>query len=659
MPAPEKLHTRRATLALNSFNSETRTFQAIAATDAPVLRNDLFDGQFYERLLMTPGAMRQARLQSGRMPILDNHRAASAGAQLGVVTRSTIREGQLVVDGRLTQADVATPIAQSAADGVACNVSLGYRVFKSERSKGPEGLPLVTITDWEPIELSFVPVGADPNAYIRNLKGKTMPQARKQNRVRPDQQRAPAAGDVLDRTVDDEIDELETETRGADDLSADDLADDAGDRSPVARRVMSDRHARQAYDIAARHSLDAEWARRAIAGGVTLREFRAEALDEAGKRADRTRINPRSRIGFDDDPSGSLGNAIGGALYSRMTGKPPEGPAVEWRGRSLLEMGAALLEARGERVSWRNRSALAGQIFARAGGQHTTSDFPILLQQSSNRVLLDSYKAAQSPLLLLAKRRDAVDFRPMTAVKLSEAPKLEKVLEGAELKYGTRAEAKESFRIFPFGKIFTLSREAIINDDLGAFADTSTAWGRAAAETEASELTALLAANSGDGANLDDNSPLYATTRGNKAASGGAISVGTLGVARKAMREFKGLDGKTPISVTPKHLVVGAAKETEAEQVLATLAATQVAEQNPFGGKLTLHVESRLTGNAWRLFADPSELAVIQIAYLNGQDGPVIETHPGWETLGTEFRVVMDFGCGLVEWRGTYLNSGN
>jgi len=192
MPTPHAdLHTRRATLAVNSFNSETRTFTAIAATDAPILRSDPFDGQFYERLLITSGAMRQARLQSGRMPILDNHRAVSAGEQLGIVTRASIRDGQLVVDARLTQGDIATPIAQSAADGVACNVSLGYRVFKSERSKGPEGLPLVTITDWEPIELSFVPVGADPNAYIRSMKGKPMPQARKK---RCSYQYAAAAG---------------------------------------------------------------------------------------------------------------------------------------------------------------------------------------------------------------------------------------------------------------------------------------------------------------------------------------------------------------------------------------------------------------------------------------------------------------------------------
>jgi hypothetical protein len=520
-------------------------------------------------------------------------------------------------------------------------------------------LPLVTITDWEPIELSFVSVGADPNAYIRNLKGKTMPQARKQTRVRPDHQRAAVAGDVLDRPIEgDDIDELEIETRG------DDLGDDdnpAGDAPPAARRVMSDRHARQAYEMAARQGLEADWARRAIEGGVTLRAFRDAALDEAAARSDRTRINPRSGVGFVSDDSDSLGEAIGGALYARMTGRAATGQAVEWRGRSLLEMGAALLEARGERVSWASRERLAGQILARAdmGGMHTTSDFPTLLQQSGNRVLLDAFKAAQTPLLLLAKRRDAVDFRPLSLVKLGEAPSLAEVLESGEVTYGTRAEAKESFRVKTFAKIFSLSRQAIINDDLGAFADTNTAWGRAAAETQANELVALLTANSGDGASLDDTNPLYSTARGNKAASGAAINVGTLGAGRKAMREFKGLDGKTPISVTPKHLVVGAAKETEAEQVLATLAAAQVAEQNPFGGKLALHVEPRLTGNAWRLFADPSELAVLQVAYLNGQDGPILEQRDGWTTLGAEFRAILDFGCGLAEWRGTYLNSGN
>ena len=324
-------------------------------------------------------------------------------------------------------------------------------------------------------------------------------------------------------------------------------------------------------------------------------------------------------------------------------------------GRSLLDIGAMLLQARGERVSW-GREQLASQILTRT---QTTSDFPTLLTASGHRVLVDAYQAAACPLRTLAKVRDAVDFRAISMVKLSEAPQLLEVKEGGEVKYGARAEAKEAFALKTYARIFSLSRQALINDDLGAFADTTAAFGRASAETEANLLAGLLTANTGAGVNLDDGNPLYTTTRGNKAALGTAIDVANLGLARKAMRDVKGLDGKTPLNVVPAHLVVGTAKETEAEQALAALYPHVVSDANPFTSRLQLHVEPRLAGNAWRVFADPAAVPTLVIAYLNGGGGPLMHTREGWETLGFEFRAVLDFGCGLSDWRGTYLNVGN
>jgi hypothetical protein len=169
----------------------------------------------------------------------------------------------------------------------------------------------------------------------------------------------------------------------------------------------------------------------------------------------------------------------------------------------------------------------------------------------------------------------------------------------------------------------------------------------------------LLLQNSGDGPSLNDGSPVYKTTRGNKAAAGSAITVPALGDGRKALRDMKGLDGITPINAVPKHLVVGSAKETEAEQALAAIAAAHVDDANPFSGKLVLHVEPRLTGNAWRLFADPAQVTSLVIAYLNGLGGPQLAVQEGWTTLGAEFRAVLDFGCWMEDWRGTYLNPGN
>jgi hypothetical protein len=283
----------------------------------------------------------------------------------------------------------------------------------------------------------------------------------------------------------------------------------------------------------------------------------------------------------------------------------------------------------------------------------------MLLLGAGNRVLQDAYEAELSPLLMLAKVRTAADFRPINILRLSETPALEKLKESGEVHYGSRAEEEEGFVVDTYAKIFSISRNAIINDDLGAFGDSNAAFGRGAAQTISAALVALFTANSGNGATLNDGNPLFSTTRGNKAGTAGAIDTGTLGGGRQALRETKGQDGVTPIAMTPRYLVVGPAIETAAEQALAEIWAGQTSNANPFSGKLELLVEPRFTGNSWRIFADPARQAVISVAYLNGKRGPILEQRDGWTTLGMEFRAVLDFGCGITDWRGAYLNAGS
>ena len=87
--------------------------------------------------------------------------------------------------------------------------------------------------------------------------------------------------------------------------------------------------------------------------------------------------------------------------------------------------------------------------------------------------------------------------------------------------------------------------------------------------------------------------------------------------------------------------------------------ANVVAEANPFASKLELMVEPRWSGNSWAVFADTAQQQVISVAYLDGARGPMLEQRPGWTTLGTEFRAVLDFGAGVTDTRGAFLNPGD
>ena len=310
---------------------------------------------------------------------------------------------------------------------------------------------------------------------------------------------------------------------------------------------------------------------------------------------------------------------------------------------SLRDHARAAVEATGTST----RGMDADTLFRAA--MHTTSDFPGLLTGTGNRTLMGAHQAAQSPIkTTLARQATLPDFRPGTRLKLFDVGLLEKVTETGEIKSTTRGEAKESYSLDTYATQFAISRKALINDDLGALRDWASTAGRMAAETEANLLLKLLLSNPVMG---EDGVALFHATHGNTAA-GAALAVTALDAARKAMRGMKALDGKTPINATPKYLVVGPELETTAEQVLASIYATTVADTNPFSGKLTLLVEPHITDESFYVFADPAVLPVLEYSYLSSAQGPQMASREGWDVLGMEFRVVLDFGCGAVDWRG-------
>ena len=214
-----------------------------------------------------------------------------------------------------------------------------------------------------------------------------------------------------------------------------------------------------------------------------------------------------------------------------------------------------------------------------------------------------------------------------------------------------------AYNISTWGKVFAISRQALINDDLGAFGDVTRRMGMAAAEFERIFLVNLLTANSGVGGNMSDGLSLFNASHGNLASVVAALTEASLTAARLAMRSQTGPGGGL-ISVVPKYLVVPPAQETIAEKLVATVQATQTADVNTFDF-LELIVEPRLTNTTrWYLAADPAQLPCLEYAYLAGAPGPQTETEIGFMTDGVRIKVRLDFGGGFIEWRGLYSNAG-
>jgi ATP-dependent protease ClpP protease subunit len=413
--------------------------------------------------------------------------------------------------------------------------------------------------------------------------------------------------------------------------------------------------------LANRARLPDGWVLDQVAANVTMDQARDSAIDAVAAAApDRCApviANPL------DNGAGRMRRAMEEALVARMSGGRPSADARPFMSLSLVEMIRSDLEARGQNVRREKPDAL---LIRALGGPQTTSDYPNLLTGAGQRFLLDVYARAQSPLrAALARVRRVDDFRAITVLRLGEAPLLEKVPESGAITYGSTKESAEAYKVATYAKIFGLSREAMINDDLMAFADYLRVMAAGGAETEARLLVSLLTDNSGAGGDLADGNPLFHSSRGNaltgagSALTGDASGVSALGTARAAMRKTTGLDSLTPIAADPAFLLCSPDTETAADQVTTAITPRGVADANPFGGTITKLVEPRLSGAPWFLFANPMQAPVIEVAYLQGSGpGPILSTEEGFDTLGVKFRAVLDFGCGLVGWRGAVRSAG-
>lgn len=549
---------------------------------------------FVERLAVTPDAVEVA----AHVPVLDAHRQGSIADVLGRVADVRFEPGRVVATLRIT-----SPAALDAIErGDITGVSIGYRVATWAEVRGPaNGERTKTATRWRLVEASLVPLPADPGATVRS--------------------------------------DMQTETTTIEPTE------------PTISRAEINASIRQ---IATRNALPPAWADSLIDSEASVKKARKAALAAIVERGVSTTIRTQQAApGLGTADPAHIEHRAEALAHRMAPGVVPLTDASRpYAHTPIRDHARDLLQLRGESVA----GLSPDQLLTRA--MHTISDFPGLLASAGNRTLNAPYQAALSPIRALFREATAVDFRPKIRLWLSELPMLALVNETGEIKYGSRGESRESYSLQTFARLFSISRQALINDDLGAFSDFGRDAAAAAAETENNLRAVFLTQGGGNGPLMEDGNTLFHASHGNLGAAA-ALSVASLSAARLALRSQKSLDGKTPIGVTPVYLVVGPALETVGEQLLSTLAAVTVGEVNPFGGgRLNLLVEPRLSGKAWYLFADPGQRPVFEQAHLAAAPGPQMASREGWDVLGVEFRVYLDYGAGCLDWRGAYRNPG-
>jgi hypothetical protein len=328
----------------------------------------------------------------------------------------------------------------------------------------------------------------------------------------------------------------------------------------------------------------------------------------------------------------------------------------QYRGMSLLELGRDFLEAHNVNTRGMDKMKLAGAMLThRSAGMHGTSDFASLFANVATKRLRNAYEENPGTYALWARRApNAPDFKSINVVQMSGAPDLLKVNEAGEFTYGTVKDAGTSYGVVTYGRIVALTRQAIINDDLRAFDRLATAFGFAARRLENRLVYAQLT-----GAD-------YSTDNGNlQTGVGSALQLESLKAARTAMRKQKGLNGEE-LNLAPAYLIVPAALEQTAYQLTSSnyVPATQ-ANVNEFrsGGRTALEpiVEPVLdasSATAWYAAASNAAVDTVEYCYLDGAEGPVVESKNGWEVDGVEYKCRLDFAAKAVDHRGLHKSAG-
>ncbi len=585
------IHIRNLSPQPNTVDADARTVEAIVSTGADTPRPG-----FIERLELSGADL--SRLIGA--PVLDAHRNSSTRDQLGVIEVAEMRPEGIWVRMKFRSNAAAASVLSDIEDGTLRGLSIGYQV--AEWAEKRDGKTRIRIAKrWMPIEVSIVPVPADPGAHFRI--GETSMEAEEQT--------------------------IEITTQAAPSVRAD-----------INREIRA---------IAETAGLTRTWADEQIDAEATADAARTAAFEAMRTRSAKTNTrSSRAIITVDHTDPAELATRAGEAQYARSHPDHELSEAARpFAAMSTVDLARDCLR----RANIGHTGMTADTVITRA--LHTTSDFSLILGDTVGRELRRAYQAAPSGVKMLARQTTARDFRAKRALQFDEGPELKKVDEGGEFKHGTIGESGETYSVETFGRIFSISRQALINDDLGAFTQIPAKLGNAASAFEAAQIVAKLIENPA----MSDGNAVFHAGHGNLAAAGAALSLTTLSAARTAMRRQKGLGGQ-PIDAKPYAVVVPPELETLAEQLLTEIAATNTDDVNPFG-KLTLAVEPRLTKETtWYVAADPATIDGLEYAYLEGAPGPQVETRQGFEVDGVQMKVRLDFGCGWTDWRGWYMNEG-
>ena len=612
---------------IDHVDTDSRTVELSFSSETPYGR---WFG--YEILCHDEECINLERFNNGLGTLLFNH---DRDAVVGHIEKVWIEDNRGKALVRFDEDEQSETIFQKVQSGTLQGVSVGYSIKRYEalnekdsvssngRFKGPD---TYVVTDWEPLEISIVSVPADATVGV----GRSAEEIHTSIDTQEDNTRMDPK-EILNNEEVKSTEPVETGITQAD-----------------LQKAMEQERKRTSEITALFRDFDVEGADEAIVMGVSVDEARAMVMDQL--RARNKGVSVTMGEAESDKFRAAAQDAVLMAAGIPVADAAPG--AQELRGHSMVELAREALQREGLKANFGDNMELARAAI------NSTSTFPAIMSNLANKSVMVGFNEAETTYQIWAGKGSNRDFKEAARVALSEAGNLELVPEGGQFQQDFLGEASARTKVATYGKLFSLTRQAIINDDLGLFSKIATKYGSAAKRLVNKMVYAQLTGN----VKMQDNVALFDTKHGNVAATGEALSVKAIAKAITAMRRQKGITGDATLNITPKYLVVPPELEMTAYQIVNSTAAVDGVNSgvvNPYKGRFVVVADAELTDpDAWYLVADATQHDTIEVTYLNGVETPRLETRQGFEVDGIEYKVAFDCGVSALDFRGLYKNAG-
>ena len=555
-------------------------------------------------------------------------------------------------------------IMDKVKSGSIKGVSFGYIINDFELRKENKVEKLLA-TKWTPYEITITPIPLDENVGIgRSLEGGTEEMEEKEEirseegKNKEDSKEESKKEDEKENdnnASEEEVDKKEDEESEKDGKKSSKECE-KNKRELDIEMTMAKNEKQRCLDITKlcrSFNIANERVEEFIEGDKTLDEVRAILLDEfkekkRGLEVGGVEVTGNGRDNFTRDITSAL-------MVKAGYGEGNEKDEIRnMAGMGFRDIAIQSLKYEGIDAGRMNNDELFKRALSPGGA------FASVMDNTVNKSMAKAYQAAPTTFEKWTTKGSETNFKGSTRYRISEAGELTKIAENGEFEFDEMKDEGVKTSVATFGKSFGLTREALINDDLGILTRVPMAYVVAAKRGINKLVYKTLASNP----TIYDGQKLFDESKHKNQGTAGAMSVESIGEFRKLLRKQTNLRGEEVLNIPLKYILVPAALETKAEQLLLSVADINGAHSgvtNPFRGKFEIISDAELDGYseaAYYGIGDKNVAESIVVSYLNGKEAPTLESQIAFDRLGINYRIFIDYGVNVVDYRAMVMNAG-